>query len=335
MGPADKAVSPYSSEGSMNSSSSYFVGIDVSKPYLDVHRLPDQAAQRFDNTATGHRRLIAWLAQQPVGMVVLEASGGYERAAVVAMVDAHLPVIVAQPRVIRAFAESFGQRAKTDEIDAAMLARYARDRHADLKPIEQIDPARQALADQVTRRDQLLRMHTMEQNRLQQTSDKTARRSVQRSLNFLAREIAVLEKAIDRAIQAAPALAEKARTLQETRGVGPQTARVLIAALPELGEADPKRLNALVGVAPYPRDSGDTQAPRHITGGRALVRNALYMAALSASRCNPVIKPYYLAMRARGLAHKTALIACIRRLLAHFNQQIRLLGHPALSEITT
>jgi transposase len=310
--------------------SSYFVGIDVSKPYLDVHRLPDQARQRFDNDATGHRRLIAGLGQQPVGLIVLEASGGYERAAVVAMVSAHLPVVVAQPKVIRSFAESYGQRAKTDQIDAEMLARYARDRHAELTPMEQIDPVQQALAALVTRRDQLLQMQTKDLNRLQQTADKTARRSIQRTLNFFAREIAKLEEAIDQAIDADATLAGKSRTLQQTEGVGPQTARVLIAALPELGRANPKRLNALVGVAPYAHDSGAQHATRRIAGGRAIVRNVLYMAALSASRRNPVIRPYYQSMRTRGLAHKTALIACIRRLLAHFDKQIRQLQQQGL-----
>jgi transposase len=302
----------------------YFVGIDVSKPFLDVHRLPDQTARRFDNSAQGHRSLIAWLKQHPVGLIVLEASGGYERAAVVTMVDAGLKVFVAQPQVIRGFATSFNLRAKNDQIDAAVLARYAQDRHADLNPITAIDPLHQALAAQVTRRKQLIEMHTMEQNRLQQTTDKTSLASIRRTLRNLEKEIARLEKAIDQSINADPQLAAKSKTLQQTAGVGPQTARVLVACLPELGNAGPKRLNSLVGVAPYAQDSGDKHGPRHITGGRMLVRNALYMAALSASRCNPVIATYYRSMRSRGLAHKTALIACIRRLLAHFDKQIRL-----------
>jgi transposase len=301
----------------------YFVGIDVSKPYLDVHRLPDQAARRFDNSAAGHRSLIEWLGERPVGLIVLEASGGYERAAVVAMVNAQLKVFVAQPQVIRAFASSLRIRAKNDQIDAAVLARYAQDRVGDVTPIAAIDPVQQALAAQVARRDQLIDMHTMEQNRLQQTTDKASQKSIQRTLAMLEREIARIEKAIDQAIGADPVLARKSATLQQTRGVGPQTARVLIACLPELGNASRKRLNNLVGVAPYAQDSGNTQGTRHIAGGRKLVRNALYMAALSASRCNQIINAYYRGLRARGLAHKTALMACIRRLLAHLDKQIR------------
>lgn len=306
--------------------SSYFVGIDVSKPFLDVHRLPDQAQQRFANTAAGHRSLIAWLARQPVGLIVLEASGGYERGAVVAMVNAGLKVFLAQPQVIRDFARSLRLRAKTDAIDAAVLARYARDRVADLTPIDAIDPQQQALHALVVRRDQLIELHTMEQNRLQQTVDQTSLASLRRSLSWMEREITRIEKAIDRTIAADPVLAARSATLQQTPGVGPQTARVLIAALPELGNASPRRLNNLVGVAPYAADSGDKRAPRHIAGGRKLVRNALYMAALSASRCNPVIAGYYRAMRSRGLAHKTALMACIRRLLAYFDKLIRQLS---------
>jgi transposase len=314
-------------------SSSYFVGVDVSKPFLDVHRLPDQAAglpdqaaRRFANTAAGHRQLIQWLKPHAVGLIVLEASGGYERAAVVAMVNAGLPVFLAQPQVIRGFATSFNLRAKNDQIDAAVLARYARDRRDDVTPIAAIDPLLQALHAQVARRDQLIEMHTMEQNRLQQVNDKVACQSIRRTLAFLQKQIAGIEKAIDQSIKADTQLAARSARLQETRGVGPQTARVLIACLPELGNANPKRLNTLVGVAPYAQDSGDKHGPRHITGGRMLVRNALYMAALSASRCNPVIAGYYRSMRDRGLAHKSALMACIRRLLSHLTKQLRRLN---------
>jgi len=322
------------------SNSSYFVGIDVSKPFLDVHRLPDQAQHRFANTAAGHRSLVAWLAEQPIGLIVLEASGGYERAAVVAMVNAGLKVFLAQPQVIRDFARSLRLRAKTDRIDAAVLARYAQDRSGDVTPIDAIDPKQQALHALVVRRDQLIELHTMEQNRLQQavggfasTKDKTSLGSLRRSLRWLEREITRIEKAIDQTIAADPVLAARSTTLQQTPGVGPQTARVLIAALPELGYASPKRLNNLVGVAPYAADSGDKHAPRHIAGGRKLVRNALYMAALSASRCNPVIAGYYREMRSRGLAHKTALMACIRRLLAYFDKLIRQLSTASAPDV--
>ncbi len=312
---------------------SYFVGIDVSKPFLDVHRLPDQAQQRFANSPAGHRSLVAWLCRQPIGLIVLEASGGYERAAVVAMVHAKLPVFVTPPGIIRDFARSLRLRAKTDRIDAAVLARYAQDRRGDVTPIDAIDPQQQALHALVVRRDQLIELHTMEQNRLQQTQDKTSLASLRRSLRSLEREIARIEKAIDHTIAADPILAARSSTLQQTPGVGPQTARVLIACLPELGNGNPKRLNNLVGVAPYAADSGDKQAPRHIAGGRKRVRNALYMAALSASRCNPVIAGYYRAMRSRGLAHKTALMACIRRLLAYFDKLIRQLSTPNAPDV--
>lgn len=307
---------------------SYFVGIDVSKPFLDVHRLPDQATQRFANSDDGRRQLLQWLAEHSPELIVLEASGGYEHPAVVAMVNAKRKVFVAQPLVIRDFARSLRLRAKNDTIDAAVLARYARDRVGDLTPIDAIDPQQQALHALLVRRGQLVEMHTMDTNRRQQTTDKTTLASIKRSLRWLDKEIDRIEKTIDRLIAADPALARKSATLQETAGVGPQTARAVIACLPELGKVSVKRLNALAGVAPYAADSGDKQAPRHIAGGRKLLRNALYMAALSASRCNPVIRSCYRRLRGRGLAHKTALINCIRGLLAYFDKLIRQLNEP-------
>jgi transposase len=218
------------------SNPSYFVGVDVSKPFLDVHRLPENVARRFDNSAAGHRRLVRWLSGHPVGLIVMEASGGYEHAAVVALVTARLPVFVAQPQVIHAFARSLNQRAKNDQrggeastIDAAVLARYARDRTGDVTPLRRIDPVHEALAAQVMRRNQLVETHTREQNRIQQTGDAFTRKSIRRSLAWLEREIARVEKTIDAAIAADPTLAKKSATLQQTQGVGPQTTRTLVA----------------------------------------------------------------------------------------------------------
>jgi transposase len=314
---------------------SYFAGIDVSKVHLDVHLLPSDQAQRFPNSAAGHRDLVEFLRKHGVALIVLESTGGYERAAVVAMLNARLRVHVAQPQVIRAFAVSHKLRAKTDRIDASVLARYAQERGQGLRVEEQIDPTLESLRNLMVRRDELITMQTMEKNRLQQASDKLALQSLKRNLAALKREIARVEKNIDGLIQADEQLRGKAQKLQETKGVGPQTARLLVACLPELGRCDDKRLNALVGVAPYPAESGDRKPCRRIAGGRQLVRDGLYMACMSAMLSNPVLSPFYQQLRQRKLAHKSAMMACIRKLLAHLNKQIRLLiapvadSHPA------
>ena len=304
---------------------SYCGGIDVSKPYLDLHLLPSEKAQRFANDAAGHRKLIRVLQKHHVHLVVLEATGGYERDAVNAMVKAGLRVHVAQPQVIHAFAVSLKIRAKNDDIDSAICARYAQDRGHELQVIESIDPTQQMLQALLARRSQLVGMSTMDQNRLQQASDKHVRQCIIRSLKFLNKQIKSIEKKMDEIIEGESSLREKSRTLRQTKGVGPQTTRVLLACLPELGNVDPRRLNALVGVAPYAQDSGGHNGPRHITGGRKAVRNGLYMACMSAIATNPVIMPYYRKLVERGLAHKTAMMACIRKLLNYLNNQLRLL----------
>jgi len=302
---------------------SYYAGIDVSKDYLDLHLLPSEQAERFTNDAAGHHKLIGVLQKHRVHLIVLEATGGYERAAVSAMVQAGLRVHVAQPQIIRAFAVSMKIRAKNDDIDSFVCARYAQDRDKQLPVITSIDPTQQTLQALLVRRSQLVEMSTMEQNRLQQVSDQQALQSVKRSLKFLQKQIQRAEKQMDQLIQQDQKLREKSKTLQETKGVGPQTTRVLLACLPELGSTSSKRLNALVGVAPYAADSGGHKGARYIAGGRKIVRNGLYMACMSAVHTNPVIAPYYKKLLERGLAHKTAMMACIRKLLNYLNEQLR------------
>jgi transposase len=302
---------------------SYYAGIDVSKAFLDLHLLPSEHAERFTNDAAGHRRLMGVLQKHRVHLVVLEATGGYERAAVSAMVAAGLRVHVAQPQIIRAFAVSMKIRAKNDKIDGRVCARYGQDRVKELAVIETIDPMRQTLQALLVRPSQLVEMATMEQNRLQQVSDKQSLQCIKRSLKFLHKQIQRVEKQMDDIIQQDEKLREKSKTLQQTNGIGPQTTRVLLACLPELGNASSKRLDALVGVAPYANDSGGHKGARSITGGRKIVRNGLYMACMSAVHTNPVIAPYYKKLLERGLAHKTAMMACIRKMLNYLNEQLR------------
>lgn len=313
----------------MNPTPSYTAGIDVSKDHLDLHILPCDLSRRLPNTPAGHRELIGLLRKHRVDLTVLEATGGYEHAAVVALVNAGLAVHRAQPQVVHAFAVSLKLRAKNDKIDAAVCARYARDRGAELRVIESIDPALESLRALVARRDQLVEIHSMELKRQHQASDKAEIKSLQRTLAFLKREIAKVEKAIDAAIQADAALDAKAKVLRSVKGVGPQTTRTLLAFLPELGALGPRPLNALVGVAPFDRDSGDRRGVRRIGGGRMRVRNALYMACMTATQTNPVIQPYYQSHIGRGLAHKTAMMACIRKLLAHLDKLVRQMDPPA------
>lgn len=311
----------------MNASYLCFAGIDVCKDHLDVHLLPSKSAERFPNTAAGHRALIGLLKSKRVRLIVLEATGGYEHAAVVAMVKAGLRVHVAQPQVIRAFAKSLKLRAKNDDLDAAVCARYAQDRCDELL-IEKVDEKQDALRDLVSHRNDLVVDRSAWKNRLKQAEtqgrDKQVVRSAKRMIAFYTKEILRTEKEIDATIKSDKVLQAKADALRKIKGVGPQTKRIVIALLPELGKEESRRINSLVGVAPYASDSNDRQKPRHIFGGRMLVRNVLYMACMTAAYKNAVIKPYYEQMTARGMPHKSAMMACIRRMLAHMNEQIRL-----------
>lgn len=312
----------------MDTSYNCFAGIDVSLHSLDAHVLPADQARRFPNSADGRRELAGFLKAGKVQFIVLESTGGYERLATLALIIAGMDVHVAQPQIIHAFAVSLGLRAKNDKIDAAICARFAQDRWRDL-PIKSMDQTQDKLRSLVGRRQDLVKHQTEEQNRLkqalQQGLDKETVRSIKNMLALLGREIKRVEKAIDAAIASDDELAAKAKALREIKGVGVQTARIVVAALPELGKIDSKSVNSLVGVAPYAVDSGDRKKTRHITGGRMLVRNVLYMACLTAVFKNPVIKPHYDKMIGRGLPHKSAMMACIRQLLAHMNTKIRLL----------
>jgi transposase len=308
----------------MNTSYSY-CGLDVSKATLDLRVYQAPGKWQFPNTAKGHRGLIAHLQSIHTQRIVLESSGGYERAVAIAMVNAGLGVHVAQPQTTAAFAKSLGIRAKTDNIDSNMLARFAHDRQ-DLRLIEKIDMKHEALHALVVRRDELVVTQTQEKNRLQQASNKAVLKTIRQSLKFLGKQIDAVEQEIDRIIDGDQTLSARAEKFDAVKGIGRQTARVLVAMLPELGTVSTKQLNALVGVAPYDDSSGKRNGKRAIFGGRKLVRNALFMACMTAMWSNATIKPYYESLRARGLAHRTAIVACIRRMLAHLDKESRSLG---------
>lgn len=290
------------------------VGIDVAKAMLDVAVVPSGATWRTPRTPAGLADLGERLAALAPPIVVLEATGGLERPVVAALSAAGVPVAVINPRRARDFARASGREAKTDRVDAVALAHFG----AALAPAPTPapDPARTTVQTLVGRRRQLVEMRTMERNRRGE-ADPLTRAAIDRHLVWLKDELATLAAQIRTALAADAALAARATVLQTAPGVGAVTAAVLVAELPEL--ADPsvgrKQLAALVGVAPFARDSGMHRGRRHCRGGRASVRAALYMAALTAVRTDPALRARYTALRARGKPAKVALIACAHALL--------------------
>lgn len=296
-----------------------YLGIDVSATTLDSASATGTTWQH-PNTPTGIAQLVAALAPTAPTLIVLEATGAYHASVTGALVAAGLPVAVVNPRQIRRFAESVGQLAKTDRLDAALLARFAATVHPPVRALP--DAATQELAALVDRRRQLLEMLTMERNRLP-VARRSVRASLQQTIRALERALAALEEETDRWIQDSPVWRAREDLLTSVPGIGPQTARALIARLDELGRTSSREIAALVGVAPFAQESGRWRGQRHIRGGRADVRTLLYMAALTAARCNPVIRALYRRLKAAGKPTKVALTACMRRLLIIINAMVR------------
>ena len=294
-----------------------FVGIDVSKDRLDVHLLPACESFSVAHSRKGLWRLVAALGAEETALVVLEASGGYERACADLLAESGFDVAVVNPRQVRDFARSLGQLAKTDRIDAAVLALYGERLRPACRHLP--DAARSQLGALVARRRQLLAMHGAEARRLDRVDDKDLRRDLGRHLRWLDKEIARIEARVAVAIAAHPAWAALAERLSSVPGVGARTVAVLIAELPELGTIDHKKIAALAGLAPLNRDSGKMRGKRTIWGGRRQIRTALYMAALSAARFNPKLKAFRNRLVAGGKAKKAALIAVARKLLTILN----------------
>lgn len=253
--------------------------------------------------------------------IVLESTGGYQRAVVAALAAAGLPVVVVNPRQVRDFARAVGILAKTDALDAAVLARFGARINPELRPLP--DAQATALVDLLTRRRQLLELQTAESNRLAQAVAPKVKASIQAVLIVLKKQIDSMDDDLDGLIQQSPCWLEKQTPLTSVPGVGTQTARTLLACLPELGQISRQAVAALVGVAPINRDSGTMRGKRTTWGGRKVVRSALYMAALVASRYNPVIRDHYQKLLAAGKAKKLALVACMRKLLVMLNAIIR------------
>jgi transposase len=297
------------------------IGIDVSKHNLDAHLLPHDQHQRFTNDPAGIAQLIAFIRHANPARIVVESTGGYERQLLYASLARGLPVALVNPRPVRDFAKALGQLAKTDSIDARVLARFAQQVPTRLTvlPSEQ----QKTLRELVTRRRQLVEQCTACRNQREHVTTPTVMQSIDRTIVHLQTEIAGIEADLQQIIDDDKALKQRCDTLRQTKGIGPTTARVLITELPELGHAPRTAIAALVGVAPFNQDSGIQRGQRHIQGGRPTVRQALYMATLVATRHNPVIQQHYHHLLSQGKAKKVALIACMRKLLIHLNATLR------------
>ena len=295
---------------------SLYIGIDVAKAQLDVACRPTTARWTVPHTISGMGRLIQRLRRLRPTLVVLEATGGLELNLASELAAAALPVAVVNPRQVRHFAKATGQLAKTDALDAAVLAQFAEAVRPLARPLP--DTATRQLEALVNRRRQLLSMLTAEQNR-RSRAPRDMQEEIQRHIEWLEQRVADLERTLGQQIQQSAIWRERDDLLQSMPGVGPVLSRTVLAELPELGTLDRRAIAALVGVAPLNRDSGAWRGTRRIEGGRGHVRAVLYMAAVTAARCNPVIRAFYQRLRAAGKTVKVALTACMRKVLTILN----------------
>lgn len=297
-----------------------FVGIDVSKHHLDVHVRPTGDAFRVPNTDDGIAALLARISPLAPARMVAEATGKLEAPLAAACALAGLPLALVNPRQVRRFADALGLLAKTDRLDAGVLAHFAQAVNPPVRPLPDADTLR--LQAVVARRRQLIDMRTMETNRLGTAAPSVAK-GIREHVAYLDRRIARADDELAAAIAASPVWRATDDLLRGVPGIGPTTARVLIAEAPELGTLSGKQIAALVGVAPVAKDSGRQRGKRHIAGGRAGVRSALYMACLSAIRFNPVLRVFYRRLRSAGKTGKVALVATMRKLIVILNAMVR------------
>lgn len=296
------------------------IGIDVSKALLDVAVLPDDQTWSVDNDQQGIRTLVKDLKRWRCRLVILEATGGLEMAAVSALAAAGLPVVVVNPRQVRDFAKSKGILAKTDRIDARVLTLFGEAVKPQVRPLK--DKQMQQLEALVSRRRQLVDMLTAEKNRLSQ-AQKSVRKNIKAHIAWLEQRLNEIDSDLNKLIKDTPIWREKDTVLQSAPGVGPVLSSSMIAKLPELGTLNRKKIAALVGVAPFNRDSGKWRGRRAIWGGRADVRAVLYMATLASIRWNPSISTFYSRLVGAGKEHKVAMTACMRKLLTTLNAMVK------------
>jgi transposase len=297
-----------------------FVGIDVSKAHLDVAVGKDAEVVRTSNDEKGIAMITSWLQDAQPELIVVESTGGLERPLITALYLVGLPVALVNPGRVREYAKAIGQLAKTDKIDARLLATFAEG----VKPPKVILPSEQEqyLSALVTRRRQVVDMLTAEQNHLLSTPIRL-RPLVERNMDWLEQQKKEVEEQLDDFIEHDAHFRAKSDLLRGTPGVGPVLSKILISDLPELGQLDRKKIASLVGVAPFNKDSGRFRGKRRIKGGRANIRSVLYMATVAATRCNPTIRAFYLRLLSYGKEKKVAIVACMRKLLIILNAVVR------------
>lgn len=296
-----------------------YVGIDVSKLTLDVSIQPTGQNLTFSNNMAGYKELIRNLPTM-VNLIVFEATGGYERDAAKTLSTAGLPIAIVNPRQVRDFAKALGKLAKTDKIDSKIIALFAEK----VVPRQAVlgDSKQQKLSELRARRKQVVEMITMEKNRLDKASKGIAK-AINKTITFLEKQLKKIEAKLQKHIDGDEQLAQKDKILRSVKGVGPVLSTTLITELPELGQLNRKQIAALVGVAPFNRDSGTYKGGRTVWGGRASVRSILYMSALVASHNNPVIKAFYDKLCASGKAKKVVIVACMHKLLLILNAMVK------------
>lgn len=297
-----------------------FIGIDVSKEKLDVAVRPTGEFMSFSNNEDGISCVVDFVKSFFPSLIVLEATGGLETAAVGMLADKGLPVVVINPRQVRDFAKATGKLAKTDTIDAHLIARFGEAVRPELRLLK--DQEAQKLTALITHRRQIVEMITAEKNRLN-TAPKWTSKDIQTNISWLEKCLKKVDKDLKNLLKKSPVWREKDEILQSTPGVGPVLSMTLLSGLPELGNLNRKEIAALVGVAPLNRDSGLFRGKRMIWGGRANIRSVLYMSATCAMRFNPTIRIFYERLRLAGKLHKVAITACMRKLLVILNTMIK------------
>jgi transposase len=298
----------------------FFVGMDVAKAQLDIALRPTGERWAVMNNATGIAALVVQLQAMQPTLIVLEATGGYHRAVVAALAAAALPIVVVNPRQVRDFAKATGQLAKTDVLDARAVAHFAEAVRPAPRPLP--DAQTEELRAILARRRQLIAMRTAEQNRLEH-APRRLRADIEAHIAWLDHRVAALDDDLDTTLRASPVWRERETLYRSVPGIGPVCARTLVLDLPELGTLSRQRIAALVGVAPFNRDSGTLRGTRTTWGGRAHVRAVLYMSTLVAVRYNPVLKRFYERLRTAGKVAKVALTACMRKLLTILNAMVK------------
>jgi len=294
----------------------YYAGIDISKDYLDVAVLPSKEARRYPNDHEGMNKLVPWLKKLPVEIVVMEPTGGYEALAAAALSSKKVPIAIVNARQIRQYAKATGKLAKTDSIDALVMAEFAQAVKPEARQLP--DQETKEIRAMVSRRRQLIEMITAEKNRLEMTSESIAV-GINEHINWLKKEVEDIDKDLRNRIEESPVWYAKDNLLQSIPGVGKVLSSTILGELPELGRLNRKQIAALVGVAPYNRDSGQMRGKRTIWGGRTLIRKVLYMATLASITHNPVIKTLYNRLVEKGKVKKVAIVACMRKLLVIMN----------------